>query len=277
MEIEKPVLFFGDSAKILKTLPDQTVDLIVTSPPYADKRKHSYDSIKPDDYVEWFLPISKELFRVLKPDGSFILNIKENVERGERHTYVLELILEMKKQGWLWTEEYIWHKKNCFPGKWPNRFRDSWERCLHFTKNRKFRMYQSSVMLPIGDWADKRMKSLNEKDKQRTVSKSDSGLGRNLKNWIGKKKVYPTNVLHLPTVCHNKDHSAAYPEALPTWFIKLFTRKRGVVLDPFLGSGTTALAAIKLNRKFIGIEINKNYHRIALDNIKVATGIEEST
>jgi site-specific DNA-methyltransferase (adenine-specific) len=74
------------------------------------------------------------MLRVLKPTGTFILNIKEKVVNGERSTYAIELILAMKKQGWLWTEELIWHKKNCYPGKWPNRFRDAWERLLQFNK-----------------------------------------------------------------------------------------------------------------------------------------------
>lgn len=101
--------------------------------------------------MEWFLPISQELYRVLKPSGTFILNIKEKVVNGERHTYVIELILAMRKQGWLWTKEFIWHKKNSYPGKWPNRFRDAWERLLQFNKTRKFKMFQEAVMIPMGD------------------------------------------------------------------------------------------------------------------------------
>lgn len=104
-------LFLGDSKTLLKKLPDNSVDLIVTSPPYADQRKGTYGGIHPDKYVEWFLPITKELLRVLKPTGTFILNIKEKVVEGERSVYVMELILEMRKQGWLWTEEFIWHKR----------------------------------------------------------------------------------------------------------------------------------------------------------------------
>lgn len=127
-------ILHGDCRDLLKQLPDESIDLIITSPPYADQRKEVYGGIYPDHYVEWFLPIAAELKRVLKPSGSFVLNIKERVVGGERHTYVLELILAMRKQGWLWTEEYIWHKKNCYPGKWPNRFRDAWERLLHFSK-----------------------------------------------------------------------------------------------------------------------------------------------
>lgn len=107
----KVEIYLGDCKNELKYLPDNSVDLIVTSPPYADQRKSTYGGISVDKYVEWFLPISEELLRVLKPTGTFILNIKEKVVNGERSTYVMELILEMKKQGWLWTEEFIWHKK----------------------------------------------------------------------------------------------------------------------------------------------------------------------
>lgn len=133
------VLLLGDCRDLLSTIPDDSVDLIVTSPPYADQRKHTYGGVKPDEYVKWFLPIAAELKRVLKPRGSFSLNIKERMVAGERHTYVLELIIEMRKQGWLWKEEYIWHKKNCYPGKWPNRFRDAWERCLHLLSGKILR------------------------------------------------------------------------------------------------------------------------------------------
>ncbi len=108
-------IFHGDCLQVLKDLPDNCVDLIMTSPPYADRRKQTYGGVKPEDYVDWFLPISEQLLRVLKPTGTFILNIKENVENGERSTYVLELILALRKHGWFWTEEFVWHKKIRFP------------------------------------------------------------------------------------------------------------------------------------------------------------------
>lgn len=125
----------GDCEEVLKDFPDNCIDLIFTSPPYADRRKNTYGGIHPNQYVEWFLPKSEQFLRVLKSSGTFVLNIKEKAVGGERHTYVIDLILKMKEQGWLWTEEFVWHKKNCYPGKWPNRFRDAWERCLQFNKN----------------------------------------------------------------------------------------------------------------------------------------------
>lgn len=257
------IVIHGDACSELKLFRAEHVDLIFTSPPYADSRKKTYGGIHPDRYVEWFLPFTAEFFRVLKTTGSFVLNIKEKVVEGERHTYVLDLIVQMRKQGWLWTEEYIWHKKNCYPGKWPNRFRDSWERCLHFTKAKTFAMYQDAVMVPMGNWRHARLRNLSATDRRRDESKVSSGFGKKIDNWVGRQMAYPTNVLHLATECGNKSHSAAFPEELPSWFIKLLTRTEDVVLDPFLGSGTTSVAAAKLRRKFIGIEIKSEYCELA--------------
>lgn len=249
----------GDCEQVLHAFPGQSIDLIVTSPPYADRRKNTYGGIAPEKYVEWFLPRSAEFLRVLKPTGSFILNIKEKAENGERHTYVLELILALRQQGWLWTEEYIWHKRNCYPGKWPNRFRDAWERCLHFTKERKFKMNQDAVMVPMGDWAGSRLKSLSKNDVVRFDSQVGSGFGKNIANWLERPMAYPTNVLHLATECGNKNHSAAFPQNLPEWFIKLFSDPGDTVLDPFVGSGTTLKAAHDLGRNGIGIDLSREY------------------
>ena len=277
-------IYKGDCGILLADkilFPDKSVNLIITSPPYADKRKNSYGGTHPDKYVEWFLPISKELYRLLKDDGSFILNIKEHPKNGERGTYVLELILALKKQGWYWIEEYCWYKKNSFPGKWPNRFRDSWERCFHFTKDKNFKMYQDAVKVPIGDWASKRFKSMSENDFVRYVSKNNSHIGRNVSNWLNKKKVYPHNVLvfeeehrlyasnvvESATDHSNKSHSAIFPIELPSWFIRLFSKEGDLVLDPFMGSGSTAAAALLLKRNYLGTELKSEYVKEAKSNI----------
>ncbi|MXV77823.1 site-specific DNA-methyltransferase [Candidatus Poribacteria bacterium] len=260
-------LYLGDCLEILSDYDADSFDLIVTSPPYADRRMKTYGGINPNEYVDWFMPRAEQFLRVLKPSGTFILNIKEKAVNGERHTYVIELILEMKKQGWLWTEEFIWHKKNSYPGKWPNRFRDAWERCLQFNKHKKFNMYQESVMVPMGDWAQKRLKKLSETDKNRDTSKVGSGFGKNVSNWLDRKMAYPTNVLHLATETGNRSHSAVFPKTLPEWFIKLFTKENDCVLDPFAGSGTTCQVAQKLLRNSVGIEIMPEYYKVAKENI----------
>ena len=123
---------------------------------------------------------------------------------------------------------------------------------------------------------------MNENDFIRYASNNNRHLGRKVSNWLNKKKVYPhnaitfesehynnpTNLLHFATECSNgRNHSAVFPIELPTWFIKLFTKKDDIVLDPFMGSGTTALSCILLDRRFIGIEIIEEYVKEARENI----------
>lgn len=268
----------GDCETMLADLPDNCVDLIFTSPPYADQRKNTYGGVAPDEYVKWFLPKTEQFLRVLKPTGTFVLNIKERVVNGERHIYVMELIFRMREQGWLWTEEFIWHKKNSFPGKWPNRFRDGWERLLQFNKSRQFHMYQEEVMVPVGDWAEKRLANLSETDRIRDESKVNSGFGKNVSNWLGRDKVYPDNVIHMATECSNRNHSAVFPVDLPSWFIKLFTQQGDLVLDPFLGSGTTAVAAKQLGRHYLGIDVEAQFCEISRQRLStIQARLLEST
>ena len=279
-------IYHNDCLDQINKFPDNCIDLIVTSPPYAGKRgMSSTKKIPIEDYVKWFLPISAELLRALKSTGSFVLNIKEPATDGERSTYIIELILEMKKQGWKWTEEYVWRKTTSFPGKWTNRFRDGWERCLHFTKEKKFKMNQDAVKVPIGEWAKSRLMKNNgtekrkitemsKDDRKRRRSKSGSGLEREVANWLDRDKVFPDNVLEFaPIVNNKKKHSAAFPDQLPEWFIKLFTDQGDLVLDPFIGSGTTAVTAIKLNRHYIGIEKQRKYWNIAQKNTKLSKSV----
>lgn len=262
-------ILHGDCVDVLN---DQNmhdiVDLIFTSPPYADRRKNTYGGIHPDKYVEWFLARSEIFKHCLRPSGSFVLNIKENAMNGERHTYVMELILALRKQGWLWVEEYCWYKKNCYPGKWPNRFRDSWERLLHFTLDKKFKMRQEEVMVPMGDWTNSRLQNLSDTDRVRDTSRNGSGFGKRIENWVGRDKAYPSNVLHLATECGYKGHPAAFPVSLPSWFIRLFTDPGDTVLDPFAGSGTTLVAASRLGRECIGVDTIQEYCDLMCERLK---------
>ena len=252
-------ILHGDCKDVLSSIDSDSVQLIVTSPPYAEARKHTYGGVPTDEYVEWFLPISKELMRVLKPTGTFILNIKEGAANCERQTYVLELILALREQGWLWTEEFIWHKKNAMPGKWRNRFRDSWERLLQFNKQKYFDMYQEEVFTPIGIWSKNDVRADDPRYMQREEKGTGSGFGVKRNSWVGRDMVAPGNVLHIPVVGYNTGHSAVFPKSVPRWFIKLFSKGDDIILDPFAGSGTTLFVAREEGRNAVGIEIHREY------------------
>lgn len=252
-------IHFGDCLDVMAEFPSESIDLIVTSPPYADARKHTYGGVPPHEYVDWFCDRAAEMFRILRPTGSFVLNIKEKAVDGERHTYVLDLILALKRDvGFRWVEEYIWHKTTAAPGKWKYRFRDAWERLLHFSKTPEIKMNQDAVRVPVGEWTKKRLANMSENDLSRQESATRSKIGRRIAAWEGKELVYPTNVLHRSPIAHNTKHSAAFPEWLPEFFIELFTDPGDVVLDPFLGSGTTYRVAKQLQRIPVGIELNKD-------------------
>ncbi len=124
-------------------------------------------------------------------------------------------------------------------------------------------MYQENVMVPMGDWAKKRLRNLGKNDVVRYDSRVGSGFGKNIANWVGRTMAYPSNVLHLATETSNRNHSATFPRALPEWFIKLFTKEFDWVLDPFLGVGTTTEVAHKMRRNSVGIEIIPEYAEIA--------------
>ena len=122
-------------------------------------------------------------------------------------------------------------------------------------------------MEPVGGWAKHRLKKLSETDRKRDESKVGSGFGKNISNWVGRDMVYPNNVLHMATESSNKRHSAVFPVGLPSWFIRLFTKPDDVVLDPFIGSGTTAVAAATLGRHFVGIDINSEYAELSYERL----------
>ncbi len=123
-------------------------------------------------------------------------------------------------------------------------------------------------MVPMGDWANRRLKNLSETDKVRDPSRVGSGFGKNISNWIGREKAFPTNVLHMATETKNRNHSAVFPEDLPEWFIKLFTKKGDYVLDPFMGSGTTVFVAQRMERNAVGIEIQPDYFKKVQQSVK---------
>jgi len=260
-------VILGDSREELKAFKGQ-VDLIVTSPPYADARRRHYGGVHPDDFADWFLTFHQVFWDVLKPTGSLVINIKDKVVDGVRHRYVWHTIEALCERGWLAIDDYIWHKPNPMPGYWPTRLSDGWEYCFHLAKQKKIFFNHEGVKKPIGEWAETRLSSLSENDLSRHNSINQSGFGRDLSRWVGKDKVLPSNVLTCAVVGKNKAHPAVYPAALPEFFIKLLCPENGMVLDPFAGSGTTAIAALSLGRDCILVDNQEKYYHIAIQRLK---------
>lgn len=257
----------GDCLAALKDIDANSLHLVMTSPPYAEQRKPQYGGVPADKYIEWFLPRAAEVKRALHPRGSFIVNIKSHVIAGERHPYVHELAVAMRKQGWRIHEEWIWHKVNAAPGAFDQRFRDAWEYCLHFTMREDITWNPDAVQVPISEGS----KRSHRKDLEARPRYTSTGSLMTVVPggyWAGKTHCNPSTVLSLATEAQNRHHPCVYPEALPEFFIRLLSNAGDTVLDPFCGSGTTGEAALKLGRSFIGVEVNAEYVKIA----KVRTG-----
>ena len=257
----------GDSREVLKSYDGQ-VDLIVTSPPYADARRSHYDSEHPDEFAGWFMTFHEPFWRALKPSGSLVVNIKDKVVEGVRHRYVWHTVEALAAAGWLCIEDYVWHKTNPMPGYWPTRLRDGWEYCFHLAKSKRPYMNQDAVRRPVGDWVESRLAKLGEKDRGRQNSANASGFGRDLSRWVDKRTVLPSNVLSLALVGQNKGHPAVFPVDLPLFFIRLLCPEDGLVCDPFGGSGTTGLAALAAGRRSLLIDNNEQYYRAAVKRLR---------
>jgi DNA modification methylase len=250
---------------------DGQVDLIVTSPPYADARRKHYDGIHPDEYEEWFLTFHEPFFNALKADGSLVINIKDKVVDGVRHRFVWRTIEALCERGWHSIDDYIWRKTNPMPGYWPTRLRDGWEYCFHLAKSKR-PFFDSdaadAVRRPIGAWVESRLRKLGENDLSRHNSVNESGFGRDISKWVGKQTVLPSNVISLALVGKNQGHPAVFPVDLPLFFIKLLCPEDGFVVDPFGGSGTTGLAALSLGRKCVLIDNNPTYCQEAIRRLR---------
>lgn len=263
------VIVAEDSRKILPSFRN-SVDLIVTSPPYADSRKKHYESIHPDHFVEWFRTFHEPLWNALKPTGNLVINIKDKVVNSVRHRYVWHTIEMLSSLGWFCIDDYIWHKPNPMPGYWPTRLRDGWEYCFHLAKSPKPYINQNAIRKPIGDWVKARLSNPSENDLSRQNSVNKSGFGRNISRWADKKTVLPSNVISLALVGVNKGHPAVFPPELPEFFIKLLSPSNGLIADPFAGSGMTGLAAMNLGRDCVLIDNNKDYAKLAFRNLQEA-------
>jgi site-specific DNA-methyltransferase (adenine-specific) len=248
-----------DCVEGMYKLADNSVDLVVTSPPYADRRKSTYGGVTADVYNDWFIEIAHEIKRVLKPSGSFFLNIKPHCDRGERVLYVYDLILALKREvGFRFVDEFAW-TKNGMPGKFNGRFKNAFEPVYHFALEKGYTFNPYEVATEVSKESLKRYE-------RKAGGKTRNGSGLNV-GFNGSTKCLPSNHLHLPQKSNQHTlqakHPAVFPVELPEFFIKAFSNEGDIVLDPFMGSGTTAVAAVNNNRKYIGFELSEEYIEIA--------------
>lgn len=271
LEINKTHL--GDCMELAKKLPDNSVDLIVTSPPYADTVSygHKVEVFNPEEYVNWFLELFKEAQRFLKPTGSFILNINDRATNGERSTYVFELVYRIVKEtGLKLFDRYMWFKKSALPMTGEKRLNDRLEYIFHFVKDtKKFKTYTDRIREPYAEISLKRFKN---KVHGNDIVNPDgitelSQRGSSKPHPLGKK---PITVFRFDTgsALRGLKHPAPYHPQLPEFFIKWLTDEGDVILDPFMGGGTTAISSLKHNRKFIGFDINPEYIKMTEERIK---------
>ena len=260
MEVNK--IYQGDSLELLKLLPDNSVDLVITSPPYSTLKTYITDTgILADEYVNWFIPYCKEIERVIKPTGSFILNINDKVEGGFRHPYVFDLISTLHKEtGLKMFERLFWNKLKSLPNK--SRFGDRIEYLFWFAKSKEFYFNIDELRTEYSEKSIKRMKKPLKKRYART--EGDDNL--DYKEWAPNPKgALPTTLVNISSESKRiaDNHIAVYPVELVTYFIKGSTKPGDVVLDPFIGSGTTAVAAKQLGRNYIGFELQQDYIDVA--------------
>jgi DNA modification methylase len=243
-----------DAETVARLLDGKSINVAFTSPPYASQRKYDeasgFKPIPPDEYVEWFDAVQANVKRHLAADGSWFVNIKEHCEEGQRHLYVKDLtIAHVRRWAWRFVDELIW-RRNGMPGLFGDRFKNEFEPVFHFGigASVKFR----------GDNARE------ARDSTSTAFRPDSLEVRQGRTTREVQKVYdsalPGNVLEFAMGSNaGAGHSAAFPVALPEFFIKAYTDPGDVVFDPFLGSGTTLIAAAKNKRIGYGCEISTKY------------------
>lgn len=265
------IVIHGDSEDELKKIPDSSVDMIFTSPPYADRRKKTYGGISEEEYVEWFKPIAIEIKRILKPTGSFFLNIKPHTNKGERSLYVFDLILSLKREiGFWFVEEYCW-TKNPFPGGFKGRFKNGFEPIYHFTIENPNQI----TFNPVACGTPMKEESIARSyRKQCGPPKNGSGMtGMNTTNFRDLKLARPSNVINVNNVSNQftlkSEHSATFPEGLVEFFVKSFSNEGDLIMDCFAGSGTTGLVCMETNRDYILIDKEESNIDLIYKRLKI--------
>lgn len=286
--IEKYINKFisGKCEIVLGQFPEKSIDLIITSPPYADQRFYgnSESKIHPDEFVDWFLEKAKQFMRILKDNGSFILNINDKVVDGFQHLYVYELVIRLHKDlNFNLVRDYIWYNPstppNIFSGGKYGRTKKSHEYCFWFSKGKNWTFNLNPIRKP---YSKDMQKFLQGKGKgNRAHNKRPSTHTFNCeKVWPNNGGSDPGSVIEIGNtnsndmfmkMCKTRKiaHPARFPEKLAEFFILSGSNEGDIVLDPFSGSGTTAVSSYRNKRKWIGIDDNPEYCELAYERMRL--------
>ncbi len=266
----------GDSAEVLKTLPDESVDLVVTSPPYYRQRNYSGSSeigqeTTPSQYVQRLVEVFHECRRVLKPSGSMWVVIGDKYVRGELLGMPWRLALALKDDEWLLRSDVIWHKPNAMPSAVKTRPTTDHEYVFFFTKTRDYYYDADAIREPHVTFSDKSQMRGGRKHFHKrgsTPEKGKNGGKINMHDGRWDQAFHPKGrnkrtVWTIPLSKFREAHFAVFPEALVTNCIQAACPEEGLVLDPFAGSGTTLKVARDLNRNYLGIDCVPEYVEMA--------------
>lgn len=269
--------FCGDSMKLLESLPDNSINLVMTSPPFALLRKKEYGNESQEDYVEWLGQFAKLVLKKLKPDGSFVVDIGGAYQRSSptRSLYNFKVPIHFVEDiGFYLAEDFYWFNPSKLPSpiEWVNkrkiRVKDSVNNVWWFSKSEFPKADVTKVLAPYSD----RMKKLIENpDKYYSPAKRPSG--HDISSTFGKDNggAIPSNLLQIPNSESNskyisyckmagvKSHPARFPSKLPKFFIEFLTDEGDIVLDIFAGSNTTGEISEVLNRRWLAFELSKEY------------------
>ncbi len=264
--------YHADALELLRELPDDSVSLVFTSPPFALRRKKAYGNVDADSYVDWFWPFAEEIHRVLKPEGSFVydLNGAWKAGSGTRSLFPYELILRLGRLFHL-AQEFYWYNPSRLPtpAEWVTirrtRVKDAVNTLWWLSKSDDPQADNRLVLRPYS----RSMKRLLRDGYQTAKRPSQHEIGPHFQKDNGG--AIPPNILTIPNTrsqdrylrrCREAGmtaHPARFPEALPDFFIRFLTRQGQLVLDPFAGSNVTGQVAESLGRRWLSTEINAEY------------------
>ena len=250
-------VYHEDCKNFMSRIEPGSIDLVFTSPPYADLR--DYTKISPDNYVGWFMPYAHLIYRVLRENGVFALNIRNHVVDKARHTYVYELVHLLHKQaGFHLIEDMIWDKVKVLPNPKGRRPMDVYEFVFVFGKGKDVTWNVDPVRTQYSLRTEQRYNS-DVKIRWNSI-REDRG---NRKLELHPLGAFPKNIVRIPSESNRTGHPAPFPVPLAEWFVKAYSNPGDVVYDPFGGGGTTALAAQKHGRKWMLTEIHEEYVQLA--------------